>query len=131
MVCVKGVADGGFGDCDVFPGCRCTPEAPCEAGPATSCYALLDWRSPALVISLSPHVLQVQACLEPKGYLLFLLKECWLFNLSCCAALSLSPSLSLTLSIVIGLHKLTHIHRLSGGRKTNRGSTTVRRNSRR
>lgn len=42
-----------FGDCDVFPGRRCTPEAPCEAGPATSCYALLDWRSPALVISLS------------------------------------------------------------------------------
>lgn len=78
-----------FGDRYVFPASRCTPEALCEAGPATSCYPLLDFRSAALVISPSHHVLQVQACLEPKGYLLFLLKECWLFNLSCRASLSL------------------------------------------
>lgn len=38
-VCVKGVAAGGFfGDCDAFPARRCTPEAPCEAGP---CHFLL------------------------------------------------------------------------------------------
>lgn len=78
----------------------CTPEAsPCEARSATSCSALLVCRSTALVISfslspLSHHVLQVEACLEPKGYLLFLLKECWLFNLCCCAALALLPSSS-------------------------------------
>lgn len=62
---------------------------------ATSCSALLVYRSTALVISLSQplshHILQVEACLEPKGYLLFLLKECWLFNLCCCAALALLP----------------------------------------
>lgn len=40
-----------FGDCDVFPASRCTPEASCEAGPATSCYTLVHERSAALVIS--------------------------------------------------------------------------------
>lgn len=71
-------AAGGCKDCNVFP--RCTLEAPCEACPATSCYALLHWRSHALVLSLSflLYILQVQTCLEPKGYLLFLLKECWI-----------------------------------------------------
>lgn len=46
-----------FGDCDVFPARRCTPEAPCEAGPATSCYALVRQRSAALVISFSLFLL--------------------------------------------------------------------------
>lgn len=44
-------AAGGCKDCNVFP--HCTLEAPCEACPATSCYALLDWRSNALALSLS------------------------------------------------------------------------------
>lgn len=39
---VKGVASGGFRDCDMFPASSYTPEAPCEVGPATSCYTLLD-----------------------------------------------------------------------------------------
>lgn len=67
--------------------------------------------------SFSRYILQVQACLEPKGYLLFLLKECWLFNLSCCTALSLF----LPLSIVLDLHKLSHIPSFLVRRKINSG----------
>lgn len=55
-VLALGVESGGFGD-------RCFPiqalytlEAQRETGPATSCYALLNKRSPALVVSFSPYI---------------------------------------------------------------------------
>lgn len=80
-----------------------------EQGAATSCYAPLDERSPALVISLSlsrsPRFYECRLVWGLKGAVAPGLKEC-------CAPLPLPP-LSYRPS-----GKLTHLYSLSSGRNT-------------
>lgn len=108
---VKGVAAGGFGDCDVFPSQLLHPRGPMWSIP---CHFLLrsarleEHCTCHLSLSLSLFLHFTSAGLSgaqrlPSLPFKGMLAIIWV-------AVPLSPSLSFTLSIVIGLRKLTNIH---------------------